>query len=290
MQKDGRMRAMNNEYDALIKQLPTGTELSDKNAKNIHRLFPVPSDFKLLWASVEEFGGHPSGIVITDKALIIKGTSDGVKAVNKNIKEENKDKSKKEKIKQLHSLYQIIMWENFDADDFKVIHNAESYSIEYASTSFPNFSHDCRAKDFFERAIKVNAARKLEHSAAITAAQLDVLGFDYIVFAAKYGDDTTNKGHGIYAEEASAMLDRLNREKVQVVGRDNAKDGADKIVDGSAVQCKYHKTANSSVDSCFRTNADGVKEFRYYDLSGKPMMVEVPKDQYNKAIEIMKSA
>jgi len=76
-------------------------------------------------------------------------------------------------------------------------------------------------------------------------------------------------------------------EKSTVVGRDNAKNGPDKLVDGAPVQCKYHKTANSSVGSCFK-KIDGKQLYRYIDQNGSPMMVEVPKDQYEKAVEAMR--
>lgn len=39
-------------------------------------------------------------------------------------------------------------------------------------------------------------------------------------------------------------------EDVSVVGRDNAKNGPDKIVDKIPVQCKYYKSAEGSVRAC----------------------------------------
>ena len=79
-------------------------------------------------------------------------------------------------------------------------------------------------------------------------------------------------------------------EQSTVVGRDNAKNGPDKIVNSAPIQCKYYKTAYSSVSACFKKNPDtGVKEFRYFDLSGEAMGIEVPADQYSQAIEYMKT-
>ena len=280
---------MDDIFKDIINELPKGTELTKDNDKNIHRLFPVPSDFEVLWASVESFGSHPSGIVVTDKALIIKGTSDGVKAINKE-KKENTDGSNVKNNKMLKAIYQIILWEHFDAEDFTITEGEnDSYTIEYALTKYPNFSCDCLAKAFINKVVEKNTTKKLAYEAAVANSSLNVMGFDKVVFAAMYGTGTSNKGHGIFAEEAGAILDKLNRERVEVVGRDNAKDGPDKIVAGNPVQCKYTKTANSSVAGCFRKNASGKYEFRYFDMSGNPMMVEVPKDQYDKAIDLMKN-
>lgn len=110
------------------------------------------------------------------------------------------------------------------------------------------------------------------------------------MFNAAYGADQTKTGHGIYAEEAGAILDKLAGEQSTVVGRDNAKNGPDKIVDSSPIQCKYCKQAYNSVDACFKKNPQtGTKRFRYYDLNGNAMKVEVPADQYAQAIEYMKT-
>lgn len=109
-------------------------------------------------------------------------------------------------------------------------------------------------------------------------------------FNAAYGENQTKTGHGIYAEEAGAVLDKLNGEKSTVVGRDNAKNGPDKLVNGSPVQCKYCNSAGSSVGACFKKNPNtGQMEYRYFDIkSGSPMKVEVPADQYDKAVEAMR--
>lgn len=110
------------------------------------------------------------------------------------------------------------------------------------------------------------------------------------MFNAAYGADQTKTGHGIYTEEAGMILDRLAGEQATIVGRDNAKNGPDKIVDASPIQCKYCKTAYSFVNSCFKNDpTTGTKTFRYYDLSGNAMKIEVPADQYSQAIEYMKT-
>lgn len=279
---------MKNQYaEELVKELPLGIELTPKNRKNIHRLFPVPSDFTILWASVEAFGGHPSGIVVTDRALVIKGTSAGVKAVNQGCESKNSDsKNANQKIR---AIYQIILWEHFDINDFQIINGSNGeYTIEYAATKYPHFSQACLARELIKQAKAKAQSNRLARQAAVDAAQADVLGFEKTVFASQYGAGTGITGHGIYAEEAGAILDRLNREKAEVVGRDNAKNGPDKNVNGIPVQCKYCKSPNSSMANCFKTNAAGAKEYRYYDLSGKPMKIEVPKEQYARAVEIMK--
>jgi len=123
-----------------------------------------------------------------------------------------------------------------------------------------------------------------------TFSSVNSINVEGTMFNAAYGADQTKTGHGIYAEEAGARLDILAGEKSTVVGRDNAKNGPDKIVDTAPVQCKYCKTAYSSIESCFRKDSSGAKSFRYFDLNGNPMKIEVPADQYAQAIDYMKKS
>lgn len=95
------------------------------------------------------------------------------------------------------------------------------------------------------------------------------------------------QGHGFAAERANDMIDKFQGKKVEIIGDNNVKNGADRIEyfkDGTyqLIQTKYCKTAAASVDACF--NEDG---FRYLDGSGKPMSIEVPSDQYEAAVERM---
>ena len=162
-------------YENIISMLPKGTDLTPKNVRKIYHSFPVPSDFRILWASVESFGNYPSGIVITDKALVIKATTKGVKAVNKEKKAKAVEANIKHKI--IKSIYQMILWEHFDANDFSVVTNStDSYSIEYASTRYPNFSYGCLANIFIEKASIENASRKIAYETAIANASLNIVG------------------------------------------------------------------------------------------------------------------
>lgn len=92
------------------------------------------------------------------------------------------------------------------------------------------------------------------------------------------------QGHGYAAEQANDIIDRIHGKTTKIVGDDNAKDGADRVVDGVQIQTKYCNNARASIEAAFRNDT-----YRYIDKnSGKPMQVEVPKDQYEEAVEIMR--
>jgi hypothetical protein len=94
------------------------------------------------------------------------------------------------------------------------------------------------------------------------------------------------QGHGFAAERANHLVDKLRLKDATLVGDNNAKNGADRIVNGQSFQTKYCATAARSVGAAF----DGQNgNYRYFDNSGTPMVLEVPKDQYTHALETMKN-
>lgn len=97
------------------------------------------------------------------------------------------------------------------------------------------------------------------------------------------------QGHGFAAEKANNAIDKFTGNDAQLVGDDNAKNGPDRRVNGINIQTKYCKTAARSIGAAF----DGqTGNYRYIDeTTKKPMKIEVPRDQYERAIkEIRKKA
>lgn len=98
-----------------------------------------------------------------------------------------------------------------------------------------------------------------------------------------YGEDKfqTPRGHGFAAERANHLYDTLTGRDASILGDDNAKGGADRLVDGVHIQSKYCATGGKCISECFK---DG--KFRYYH-EGKPMQIEVPSDKYEAALQAM---
>lgn len=97
-----------------------------------------------------------------------------------------------------------------------------------------------------------------------------------------------DKGHGFAAERGNNLYDALQGKKATIFD-DNAKDGPDrKIINRNGtvilIQDKYHKTARASVNNAFDQETE---LYRYMDAEGKPMQLEVPADQYDKAVKVM---
>lgn len=93
----------------------------------------------------------------------------------------------------------------------------------------------------------------------------------------------TPQGHGFAAEEANTLIDSLQGKEAKVVGYDNVKSGADRMVDNILIQTKYYKTASQSIQAGFENG-----QYKYLRSNGKPMQIEVPADQYAKAVYLMK--
>ena len=128
--------------------------------------------------------------------------------------------------------------------------------------------------------------------------ELDKTGIKYIKVASEIAGATktaqdienhtqwtkahTKGGCGFMAEDANAMNDRWHGKKVEEVGRNNAKNGADRISNGVCIQTKYYDTASKTINAAFDNNG-----YRYFQ-DGKPMKLEVPKEQYDQAVKLMR--
>ncbi|MFX3868593.1 hypothetical protein ACJBSZ_11530, partial [Streptococcus suis] len=66
-------------------------------------------------------------------------------------------------------------------------------------------------------------------------------------------------------------------QKGEQAGRDNVKNGAERIVGNQKIQTKYYAKASGTINAAFYKANGG--EYRY-----KWMQLEVPKDQYNESI------
>lgn len=89
----------------------------------------------------------------------------------------------------------------------------------------------------------------------------------------------SKQGHGFAAEDANAMYDKLHGKSVDKVGINNSLNGPDRVSDGIQIQTKYYADATKSVNAAFDKGT--------YRYGG--MKLEVPSDQYEEAVRIMRS-
>lgn len=141
--------------------------------------------------------------------------------------------------------------------------------------------------------IQIYATENMENNSVLTEQNIDngvyTIGnnitINHLLEQAKF---TTRQGHGFAAEIGNNLIDQIKGNKATIVGNNNIKNGADRLIiarDGSKIwiQDKYYNTAKASIDACFENNT-----FRYLDADGNAMLIEVPRDQYDDAIRIMK--
>ena len=139
-------------------------------------------------------------------------------------------------------------------------------------------------KEESQKQIQVENARK---SKAASFAGSTGLGVNTYRTVNKLYDEEkfhARQGHGFAAERANTLYDRLTGHDAKIVGDDNGKNGADRIVDGVSIQSKYCATGARCVNECFEDNGNGA--FRYME-NGKPMQIEVPSDKYDEAVRAM---
>lgn len=100
---------------------------------------------------------------------------------------------------------------------------------------------------------------------------------------------TSRQGHGFAAERGNNLADKIKGKNASVIGDNNVKDGADRLIlerDGTEIliQDKYYSNAKAGIEACFDENGS----FRYVDGDGNPMQIEVPKEQYTESVKLMK--
>lgn len=254
--------------------------LTKTNILRMRELFPVPVEQRILWADAE-FDLRPSGIVCTDVGVFIK-TNVGVWE-KKSKKEETSEQNK--------SILFYYRWEDFDPAWFISDDPKENRVLMVEKQCTERFVEGCRAL-----ATQV-AEQELELSAAaysMSDGEIETLlaktvptgvaalqSAQSAVFVEQKASINTPAGHGEMAEEAITLADRLLGLDATVVGRDNAKDGADRVVNEIFIQTKYYNSARGSLEACFRPE-DGM--YRYMK-DGQPMQLEVPKDQYERVLQ-----
>lgn len=101
-----------------------------------------------------------------------------------------------------------------------------------------------------------------------------------------YFDDklASPRGHGFAAEHANHLADLYQGKDARIVGDDNARNGADRVVDGVQIQSKYCATGSRCIQECFENG-----QFRYWNPDGTPMQIEVPSDMYESAVQAMEN-
>lgn len=114
-------------------------------------------------------------------------------------------------------------------------------------------------------------------------------GLDSSLESAAHADQLNrfhaSQGHGYAAEQVNDGIDTIFGRDARILGNDNAKNGADRMVDGQFIQTKYCQDARTSVNAGFENGGQG--SYRYLDKNGNPMQLEVPSDQYDEAVRCM---
>ncbi|MDD6653945.1 MAG: hypothetical protein PUE59_02875, partial [Treponema sp.] len=124
------------------------------------------------------------------------------------------------------------------------------------------------------------------------AAEIGGLGAGLAQNAHIYNDEVKNlmngaRGGGYAAEYGNNAIDRLTGNKVENLAQDlenghQKLHGADRNVNGVNIQTKYYKSASESIGAGFEH-----KQALYLNDDGTMMQIEVPRDQYNQAVQEM---
>lgn len=274
------------EAETVIRALGSSpVELSPSKLSQIHSCFPIPREQFVFWADAE-FDLRPSGIVVTSSGVFIK-TNVGVFESSFKTGKRKVSDSKTEKNTSVSNLF-FYNWCDFDPSWFMSDSPEENTALLVEPQCSQRFISVCRSmsKEISERDRTTPElepdipSEEMVKPALISAATVE--SAQSAVFVEQKAAINTPAGHGEMAEEAINMLDRLHGLDAKVVGRNNAKDGADRMIGNDIfIQTKYYNSARGSLEACFNPETGNYR----YMHEGKPMQLEVPKDQYQRVLE-----
>ena len=169
--------------------------------------------------------------------------------------------------------------EQFETISLALLQDKVKNALDEAFESYEESSVDNEQKQFDAKTRTADFSK---------AAELGGIGAGLAqnskVYAAVKNNFDGKQGHGTAAEYANNAIDKLNPfNKAEHLGSDNALNGADRVVNGQLIQCKYCETGRKCINAAFDDNGNG--EFRY-----NGMQIEVPHDKkiYDDAVNTMK--
>lgn len=251
--------------------------LTEAIAAKVKSAFPIPREQTVVWADAE-FDLRPSGIAMTEKGVYVKADADAFAV------------SGKEK-RQSRLFY--FEWEYFESGSF-ASDGESNLALTVDEACRGQFISRCQALGSLEDdrtagidsefATELATELATEDDTAVKAAAVAAaatINSNGEVFVEQRAAVNNPAGHGELAEEANSIIDRLQGHQAEILGRDNAKNGPDRSVDGVLIQTKYYKTARGSLEACFDPSSH---QYRYLAEDRTPMQLEVPKDQYEQVL------
>ncbi len=243
--------------------------LTEANAAKVKSAFPIPREQTIVWADAE-FDLRPSGIAMTEKGVYIKADADAFAVPGKERRQ---------------SRLFYFEWAYFEPGSF-ASDGEGNLALTVDEACRGQFVSRCQALRGLEddRATGIDSELATVDDTAVKAAAVTAaatINSNGEVFVEQRAAVNNPAGHGELAEEANSIIDRLQGHQAEILGRDNAKNGADRSVDGVLIQTKYYKTARGSLEACFDSSSH---QYRYLAKDGTPMQLEVPKDQYQQVL------
>lgn len=243
--------------------------LTEANAAKVKSAFPIPREQTVVWADAE-FDLRPSGIAMTEKGVYIKADADAFAVLGKEKRQ---------------SRLFYFEWAYFEPGPF-ASDSESNLALTVDEACRGQFVSRCRAIRGLEddRAAGIDSGLATVDDTAVKAAAVAAaatINSNGEVFVEQRAAVNKPAGHGELAEEANNIIDRLQGHQAEILGRDNAKNGPDRSVDGVLIQTKYYKTARGSLEACFDPSSH---QYRYLTEDRTPMQLEVPKDQYQQVL------
>ncbi len=213
----------------------------------------------------------PEGIILTDQRIYVNSA-------------ENKDKNFKVRYDEITGLSY-----NPDTPELRIETGGRCFTVDTPLWNKRNLFYFLQMASEGEKAGSAVYPDLYSGKGVVAGNGINAAGLTYGSVSnssSRYFDDKIvgAKGHGFAAEHANHLADLLLGKDARIVGDNNMKNGADRVVDGIQIQSKYCASGSRCIQECFENG-----EFRYWNPDGSPMQIEVPSDMYDSAVQAMEN-
>ena len=238
------------------------TKLTPENINFIQNHLPFPKEYRIRYARVDMDKAWPSGLAIANEVMVFRASKEQLEEYNRRNDTKERD------------LYHLVTADNYMDYEFHVVWNEDEGS-DIADIYFGEIKIiDKSNTDRLDALRSVYGDRVL--SCSVSDAGASPVGALYVggnfVPISKGVNMQAKQAKGELAENAIALWNKLWFNRVEILGRNNAKNGPDLSINGKPFQVKFHERAEDAARGLFGKNGD----LRYQE-NGTPMDVIVAR-------------
>lgn len=247
------------------------TELTPDNINFIQNHLPFPKEYQIRYARVDMDKAWPSGLAIANEVMVFRASKEQLEEYNKKHNTQERD------------LYHLVTAENYMDYDFHVVwsenEDSDVADIYFGEIKIVDKSNTDGLVALYSAYSNLVSSYSVPHTGVTIVEALHV-GGNFVPIAKGFNIKPA-QAKGELAENAIALWNKLWFNRVEILGRDNAKNGPDLSINGKLFQVKFHEQAKAAAKNLLENG-----NLRY-QKDGNPMDVIVARGNKNEVVDYL---